>query len=73
MERLKKEYKRNRFGHVSTLAGNTKNKSASFSCLDMGKRPLFCVFSLFKLWITESPKIFKQIPADLFLITRKDH
>ena len=39
----------------------------------MGTRPLFPVFPLFKVWVIESPKIFKQILADLFLITEKDH
>ena len=63
----------NAFGHVSSVAGNTKNKSASFSCLDMGTGPLFRVFPLFKRWIIESPKIFKQIIADLSVITKKDH
>ena len=29
--------------------------------------------STFQTWITESPKTFKQIFADLFVITRKDH
>ena len=33
----------------------------------------FRVFPLFKIWITESPEIFKQIIADLFVITGKDH
>ena len=32
----------------------------------------FMFFPLFKLWITESPNIFKQILADLFVITGKD-
>ena len=72
LERFMKEYKRNAFGHVSRLAGNTRNNSASFFCLDMGTRPLLRVFPIFKLWITESPKPFKQILADLFLITRRD-
>ena len=36
-----KEYERNAFGHVSSLAGN---KYASFSCLDMETRPRFLVF-----------------------------
>ena len=35
---------KNAFGHVSSLAGNNRNKSASFSCLGMGTRPLFHVF-----------------------------
>ena len=34
---------------------------------------IFCVVPLFKFWITESPKIFKQIFVDLFVITIKDH
>ena len=62
-----------RFCHVSSVAGNTRNKSASFSCLDMGMRPLFGAFLLFKLSIIESPKEFKQILANLFVITTKDH
>ena len=68
-----KEYERNAFGRVSSLAGNTRNKSAGFPCIDMGTRPLFRVFPFFEPQITESPKIFKQILADLFVITRKDH
>ena len=28
-------------------------------------------FSLLKFWVTESPKIFKQILADLFMITKR--
>ena len=30
-----------RFNDVSSLVGNTRNKSASFSCLGIGTRPLF--------------------------------
>ena len=30
-------------------------------------------FPLFKLWVTESPNMLKQILADLFAITKKDH
>ena len=37
------------------------------------ERGHFPVFLLFKLWITESPKIFKQILMDLFVITKMDH
>ena len=37
----------NAFGHVLSLATNTRNKSARFSCLDMGTRSLF-VFSTFQ-------------------------
>ena len=44
MERLIKKYERNIFGNVSSLAGNTINKFASFSCIDMGTRALY-VFS----------------------------
>ena len=73
LERLMKEYDWNAFGHVSSLAGNTRNKSARFSFLDMGTRPFFRVFPLFKNWTIESQKIFKKILADLFLITRKDY
>ena len=35
------------FGHVSSLAGNTRNKYANFPCLDMGTRPSSC-FSIFQ-------------------------
>ena len=44
LERLMKEYEWNAFGHISSVAGNTRNKFASFSYLDMGTRPLFRVF-----------------------------
>ena len=73
LERLMKEYERNASAHVSSLAGNTRNKSASISCLDMGTRLLFRIFPPSKIWITESPEILKQILADLFVITRKHH
>ena len=73
MESFIRGYQLIAFGHVSSQTGNTRNKSASFLYLDMGARPLFSIFSLFKLSITESPKIFKQIFADLFVITRNDH
>ena len=33
----------------------------------------FSCFALFKLWIIVSPKMFKQILADLFVIARKGH
>ena len=58
-----------------SLAENTRNEPARFSCLDMRTRPLFGVFPLFKLFITVSPKTFKQIYADLFerIRTKKDH
>ena len=61
------------FGHVSSQTENTRNKSASFPHFDMGMRPLFPVFPLLKLWITESPKIFKQILENLFVITKMAH
>ena len=38
-----------------------------------GSEVTFRVFPLFKLWITESSNIFKQISADLFVITSKGH
>ena len=50
LEHLMKEYdERNVFGHISSLAGNTKIKSAYFSCLDMGTTPFFRLFPLFKI------------------------
>ena len=55
---LIKEYGLKAFCHVSNMADNTRNKSTTFSCLDIGTRLLFRVFLIFKLWITESPKIF---------------
>ena len=33
----------------------------------------FCVSPLFKVWIAKSPKMFKQILVDLFMITRNNH
>ena len=30
-------------------------------------------FHFTKFWVTESPKIFKQTLADLFVITKMDH
>ena len=71
LERLMKEYESNAFGHVTSLAGNTRNKCARFSCINMGTRLPFRGFPLFKVWIKESPNIFKQILADLLVITRK--
>ena len=53
------------------LEGNTRNKSASFFCLDMGTRLFLRILLLLNLWITVSPKIFKQILANLFGITKK--
>ena len=35
-----------------------------------GSKATFCVFPIFKLWTTESPKMFKQILADLFMVTK---
>ena len=55
-----KEYDLDSFGHVSSLVGNTRNKSASFSCLDMGMRPLF-VFSTFQ---TLDYRISKNVQAN---------
>ena len=69
MERLIKDYERNSLGRVSSLTGSTRNKSTSFSCLDMGTRPLSSVFLLIKFSMTESPKMLRQILADLFVIT----
>ena len=40
------------------------NESASFSCLNIGMRPLFRVFQLLKFWITVPPEIFKQTLGD---------
>ena len=62
-----------RFWLFLSLVENTRNKSASFSRLDMGTRPLLRVSPLFKLWITEFLKTFKQFLVDLFMITRNDH
>ena len=56
-----KEYERNAFGHVSSLAKNITNKSASFSCFDMGTRPLFRIFSTFQ---TLDYRISKNIQAN---------
>ena len=39
----------------------------------LGNEATYSCFPLFKLSIVESPKISKQILADLFVITRKDH
>ena len=41
--------------------------------LNTGTRADFLIFPIFKLWITVSPKLFKQILADLFAETRNDH
>ena len=40
---------------------------------NMRTRSLFVFFPLFKLCVTEFPKIFRQILVDLFVITRKDN
>ena len=61
------------FGHVSNLAGNTRNTSVSFFCLDIGTRPLFMFFHFSNFWITVSPKLFKQILVDLFLVTKRSN
>ena len=54
-----------RFGNVSSLARNTRNKSKSFSFLDMETRPLF-MFSTFQIFdyrisknIQANPCVFK--------------
>ena len=49
------------------------DREYKFPCFDIGTRPLFRVSPLFKIWITESPKMFRQIFVDLFVITKKDH
>ena len=49
LECLLKEYqvRMKRFWSFSSLGGNTRNKSASFSCLHMRTRPHFRIFSTF--------------------------
>ena len=68
-----KEYEQNVFGLVPSLAKNTRNKSVSIVFLPRhgNKATLSCFFPLFKLRITKSPKMSKQILADLLVITKK--
>ena len=69
-----KEHELNLFGHVSSLAENTRNKSARLFCLSMGTRPLLRVFHFSNIQLEDLLlKIFKEILADLFVITKKGH
>ena len=43
--------------HVQSLAGTTRNKSANFFCLDMGKEATFHIFPFYKVWMTISAKM----------------
>ena len=50
---------------ISSLAGNARNKSASFSCLDMGTRPLFVFFPFSNFELQNLQKLLKQILEDI--------
>ena len=53
---LMKDYELNAFGHVLNLVGNTRNKSASFFCLDMQTKPLFMFFHFTKFGLQDLQK-----------------
>ena len=50
-----------------SLAGNTRNKSASFSYLDMGTRPLFQVLSTLQTLDYRVPKNILSNPCRFIL------
>ena len=56
-----KQYELNAFGHVSSLAGNTSNKSTSFFLPPHGNEATFSCFSTFQ---TFSYSISKNIQAN---------
>ena len=60
-----------RFYSCFKYAGNTRNNLQFFPA-STRENATFPCFSLSKFWIPVSSKIFKQILADLFLITKRD-